>query len=506
MPQTLPIFQQNCSQPCTQTGVLVRTNTDAAGAGAFTPTSSPLTSANDLAVYEVLWANASSLEYADIPYTLLDAPPNTTLQTVTNFAPFYSVPSAGQASNSLPAPRFIDPSSYVPCVSGPCITVTPAQGTNNAPVWVIVSGSPVLSGAQVRLSGVGPDISGGLAGSSSTSELTLVFDLIGQTPGTRDVVITPPNMMPITLSGAFSVLAAPVTCSFTVGPQSPSFTAAGGNGDLVVTPNLPECNWTSSTSTPWIALLPRTLSTVQSYTVAANTTGTSRMGSILIAGQNISVAQTGACTYAISPGSQTFSPNGGTLSVNVSAPSGCAWTATSGLTWLHVTAGASGSGLGWVTLQADANAAGLRSGTITVAGQAFSATQGSGPCGNAVDVSSQVSVVRGAYVSNFVGTSYVQQIRLTNQGTPVAGPVYLVVDGVPLTGAPCVGAVCGITPAPPLTFCQSPTGSSLVLASVSGMASGQVVNLSLSFTPGHSANGVPPTWSTTRVFSGNPSQ
>ena len=88
----------------------------------------------------------------------------------------------------------------------------------------------------------------------------------------------------------------------------------------------------------------------------------------------------------------------------------------------------------------------------------------------------------------------------------LAGPVHLVVDGVPLTGDPCVGGTCSITPAPPLTFCQSPTGSSLIMAAPGGMTPGQVVTLSLSFTPGVSANGIQPTWTTTRVFNGAPSQ
>ena len=86
-----------------------------------------------------------------------------------------------------------------------------------------------------------------------------------------------------------------------------------------------------------------------------------------------------------------------------------------------------------MTLQADPNAGGLRSGTVTIAGKTFAASQSASACG-AADVSSQVSVTRGAFTSNFIGTNYIQQVRLTNQGPAILGPVYLVVDGLPMMG------------------------------------------------------------------------
>ncbi len=244
---------------------------------------------------------------------------------------------------------------------------------------------------------------------------------------------------------------------------------------------------------------------MQSYTVSANATGSPRNGSIAIAGQTVSVNQAGVCTYDISPASQTFGAGGGSLSVNVTAPSGCPWAAVSNASWITVAPGAPGSGTGFVTLQAAANVGGLRSGTVTIAGKTFNASQSAAGCGT-TDVSSQVTVTRGAIASNFTRSTYVEQVRLTNQGASVAGPVYLVLDGLPATAAPCVGGTCSVTPTPPLTFCQSLTGSSLIIAAPSGLTPGQVVTLSIQFLPGAAQGGVPPTWYTTRIFSGTPTQ
>src|SRR5262245_55921865 len=55
-----------------------------------------------------------------------------------------------------------------------------------------------------------------------------------------------------------------------------------------------------------------------------------------------------ACTYAISPASQAVGASSATGSVGVTAGAGCAWTAASNASWLHVTSGANGTGNGSV--------------------------------------------------------------------------------------------------------------------------------------------------------------
>jgi len=83
-----------------------------------------------------------------------------------------------------------------------------------------------------------------------------------------------------------------------------------------------------------------------------------------------------ACSFSLSPGSQSYGPEGGTGSVTLSTASTCSWTAVSGASWLTVTAGASGTGPGSVSFAVAANTASAsRTATLTVGGQAFTVSQ-----------------------------------------------------------------------------------------------------------------------------------
>jgi hypothetical protein len=94
----------------------------------------------------------------------------------------------------------------------------------------------------------------------------------------------------------------------------------------------------------------------------------------------VTVTEAGAaCTFSVSPTTIALSSNGGTGSVTVSAPGGCAWTATSNASWLVVTSGGSGSGNGTVGYSAAAAPAADRSGTLTIGGQAVTVTQAKSP-------------------------------------------------------------------------------------------------------------------------------
>jgi virginiamycin B lyase len=79
------------------------------------------------------------------------------------------------------------------------------------------------------------------------------------------------------------------------------------------------------------------------------------------------------CSYALSPGGQAFPAAGGTGAVNITTTSGCAWSLTSGPTW--VTGGTSGSGSGTLAFQVSANAGAARSATLTIGGQSFTVEQ-----------------------------------------------------------------------------------------------------------------------------------
>ena len=97
------------------------------------------------------------------------------------------------------------------------------------------------------------------------------------------------------------------------------------------------------------------------------------------------------CTYALSATSQTLAATGGSGSVTVTAPNGCAWTASSDAAWATVTAGASGTGPGTVTFSATANTgASARTATLTIAGQAVTVTQAGANCSYTISPTSQI--------------------------------------------------------------------------------------------------------------------
>ena len=72
--------------------------------------------------------------------------------------------------------------------------------------------------------------------------------------------------------------------------------------------------------------------------------------------------------------------------MNVTATSGCSWTAVSNDSWITVTSGASGSGTGTVGYSVASNSSSSsRTGTVTIAGNTFTLTQGGG--GGVPDIS-----------------------------------------------------------------------------------------------------------------------
>ena len=116
-----------------------------------------------------------------------------------------------------------------------------------------------------------------------------------------------------------------------------------------------------------------------------------------ISGVNFTL-QPGSCTYSINPTFQNVSGAGGTGTTTVTAPGGCAWTATSNVGWVTITSGASGNGNGSVGFTVAANPGVARNGTLTIAGQTFTVTQSSSCPG--------ISVNPSTLSNGTVGTAY----------------------------------------------------------------------------------------------------
>ena len=103
----------------------------------------------------------------------------------------------------------------------------------------------------------------------------------------------------------------------------------------------------------------------------------------------------GSCTYSISPTTQSFSSAAGSGTVNVTAGSGCSWTAASNAGWMSITSGASGSGNGTVGYSVQANAGAARSGTLTIAGHTLTVSQGGASCSYSISPTSGTAATGG---------------------------------------------------------------------------------------------------------------
>ena len=209
--------------------------------------------------------------------------------------------------------------------------------------------------------------------------------MIGGTPGSGDGAVqftvaentsTASRTGTLTIQGVtFTVAQGGAACTYALSSGGASVGAAAASGSVGVTAQA-GCTWTASADVAWITFPGGAAGSgagTLAYAVGANPSTTPRSGTVTVAGQSHTVTQAGAtCAYAILPASASYLPAGAVDSVAVTAPSGCAWTASSGDGWNVITSGASGSGPGTVTFEVGANAAATsRSGSLTIAGRAF---------------------------------------------------------------------------------------------------------------------------------------
>jgi hypothetical protein len=98
------------------------------------------------------------------------------------------------------------------------------------------------------------------------------------------------------------------------------------------------------------------------------------------------VTATGPCVFTVTPGSQAFSAAGGdgSLAVGVGCTNG--WTCASNDRWLTLLSGSSTQGPAVVSYRVEPNTGNARTGTLTLAGQTFTVTQGPGIWAGAVDL------------------------------------------------------------------------------------------------------------------------
>ncbi|MBK7705877.1 MAG: hypothetical protein IPJ30_08875 [Acidobacteria bacterium] len=193
-------------------------------------------------------------------------------------------------------------------------------------------------------------------------------------------------------------------CTFALSPASPQSVASTGGSLSVNVTTGSTCTWTAASSVPWITVTSGSSGSgngIASLQIAANV-GAARSGSVTIAGQDyvINQAASSSCNYSLSPSSTTISESGGAGNFGVTSNDGCTWSATSNALW--ITTSSTGSGNGTVTFTVAANSGNARSGSILVAGQAFTVNQSAASSGPIVPV--KVSSADSA-LSDFFGNS-----------------------------------------------------------------------------------------------------
>jgi hypothetical protein len=296
----------------------------------------------------------------------------------------------GSVGYNIAANTTISPRTGVVTIAGMAFTVT----QDGIPCNATISPTGVSSDAASTTGTIAVSIPGGCAwtavdnaawvsitsGASGTGNGTVAYT-IAANPNTTQRTAT------ITVAGqSFSITQAGVICNITISPTASSPTHAGGTGTVAVNANASSCPWTAGSNAPsWITITAGSSGTGTgsvSYSVAANGLTSSRTGTMTIAGQTMTVTQSGApCNYTISPTTSSLGPQSSTNTVAVSAPAGCAWTAAESANWITITSGASGSGNGTLTYSVVTNP-GItsRNAVMTIAGHNFDVTQAGQVC------------------------------------------------------------------------------------------------------------------------------
>lgn len=269
---------------------------------------------------------------------------------------------------------------------------------------------------------------------SNVSWITVSFGQSGTNDGTVGIRIDDnrdalTRLGTLTIAGqTISVTQAAANCTFTVFPTSAVVGASGGTGSFEVRTT---CNWQAVTNTEWITVVTpeggRGAGTgAVGYSVRANTTGSTRTGSISVGPLRFNIQQPAAtCTQTLTPAQVTLTAAGGNGTFAVA--SGCAWTAVASAAWIQLTGATSGDGNGTVayTVQANPQAA-ARSGNIRVGSQTFTINQaGSGcavtltPASASVPAAGGSGTIAVAATCTWTASTNENWLRLTTSATTV---------------------------------------------------------------------------------------
>lgn len=161
-------------------------------------------------------------------------------------------------------------------------------------------------------------------------------------------------------------------CTYAINPVSQSFTASGGSGSVAVTAGS-GCNWAASSNASFLSINSGASGAgngTVNYTVAANTSTSSRTALLTIAGQTFTVSQSGqasAPSVTASVSTITFSATVGSNppAQSFQVTSTVSYAISTDQSWLSVSPPSGGASSSGNTHTASANASTLGNGTYT---------------------------------------------------------------------------------------------------------------------------------------------
>ena len=194
------------------------------------------------------------------------------------------------------------------------------------------------------------------------------------------------------------------------------------------------------------------------------------------------------CSYSISPTSASFTTSGGSGNIIVITQSGCAWSASSGVSWITITSGSTGSGSGTVAYSVASNSGAARSVVSTIAGKLFTFSQSgtqsytiatSAGTGGSISPTGPISVTSGASQSFTITPNGGYQVsNITVDGASVGAVTSYTFSNV--TANHTIAATfTTVTSSYALTLSRAGTGTGTVTISPTGTSftAGTVVTL-----------------------------
>jgi uncharacterized protein (TIGR03437 family) len=180
-----------------------------------------------------------------------------------------------------------------------------------------------------------------------------------------------------------TVTQAGATCTFSMTPTSQNFPVAGGSNTFMVQT---ACGWQATSNAGWISLNSGNngISGVPvGYSVAANTCVGARGGTITLQQTNLPKPPTLAVTQDGSPDNMSLSAYSATVAstasngrITVTTGNACSWSATTDVSWIQITFGASGAGNGGISYHLLANTTTVqRVGSMHVGALTYTITQ-----------------------------------------------------------------------------------------------------------------------------------